>query len=139
MFADGFVTVARADHPRLVGDVLTLEAFLAEDHLLVSPRGAVNGHVDDALAARGLRRRVARTVPSFLAAIWHIGQSDHLLTVSRRLVNAVRDRLPLSVWAPPVPLEDYPIWLVWHPRVDSDAEHAWFRSVITGAAERLDG
>ncbi|HND34444.1 MAG TPA: LysR family transcriptional regulator, partial [Myxococcota bacterium] len=65
LFVDRFVTIARADHPRLAGAELSLSAFLAEDHLLVAPRGLISGHVDGALSSQGLQRRIARSVPSF--------------------------------------------------------------------------
>ncbi|HNH50733.1 MAG TPA: LysR family transcriptional regulator, partial [Myxococcota bacterium] len=62
LFVDRFVTIARADHPRLAGAELSLSAFLAEDHLLVAPRGLISGHVDGALSSQGLQRRIARSV-----------------------------------------------------------------------------
>lgn len=137
LFSDGFATVARPDHPR-VRDALTLEAFLAEDHVLVSPRGGPEGAVDRALATRGLRRRVARTFPTFLSALWFVLDSDALLTVSRRLVAATRHRLLLRELPPPLPLEDYTLVIAWHPRVDRSAEDAWFRSVLARAADAIE-
>lgn len=136
LFADGFVTVAAADHPR-IGDALTLDRFLAEEHLLVAPRGTPTGTIDRILAERDLERRVARTVPSFLSAMWHVVSSERLLTISRRMVAATADRLPVRVWPTPLPVGDYTLVLAWHPRVDRDVEHRWFRDVLTRSAARL--
>ncbi len=137
LFDDGFVTVARSGHPRLAGSKLSLDAFLAEDHLLVAPRGTPSGTIDGLLAEAGLRRRVARTVPHFLAAIWHVTESDLLLTISRRLVTATAHRLPLLRWPTPLPVEDYTLHLAWHPRLDASPEDAWLRGVLVEAAQAL--
>lgn len=138
LFDDGFVTVVRPDHPRVRGPVLSLDDFLAEGHLLVAPRGTPTGAIDDALAERGLGRRVARTVPSFLSALWLAAESDLLLTVSRRLVAAVAPRLPLRVLPTPLPIDDYTLVLAWHPRVDAAVEDVWFRGVLVRAAQALE-
>ncbi len=142
LFTDGFVTVCRPEHPRLgpprKGEgTLTLERFLEEGHLLVAPRGTPLGTIDALLAERGLSRRIVRTVPHFLSALWQVGNDDLLLTVSRRLVAAVAERLPLRVHPTPLPVEDYALSALWHPRLDQEPEDAWFRGLIAGAAGEL--
>lgn len=137
LFEDGFVTVCRPDHPRLPAQPWSLEAFLAEDHALVAPRGVPRGHVDEVLAGRGLGRRVARTFPSFLSALLYVAQSDALLTVSRRLVEAVRSTVPLAVHPPPLPMPRYTVTLTWHPRLDGSREDAWLRGLLVEASEGL--
>jgi DNA-binding transcriptional LysR family regulator len=137
LFDDAFVTVARRGHPRVAPGCLDLDAFLQETHALVAPRGAPRGTVDEVLADAGLSRRVARTFPSFLAALWHVAGSDDLLTVSARLVAAVGPTLDLVALAPPLPLPGYAMHLAWHPRVDKSPEDAWFRSVLVEAAGAL--
>lgn len=139
LFDDAFVTVARRGHPRVAGPSLTLAAFLAEAHVLVAPRGRPYGTVDEELASRGRVRRVARTFPSFLAALWHTAGSDDLLTVSARLVAALGPTLGLVAWPPPLELPGYSMHLVWHPRVERSKEDAWFRGVLTEAAAALPG
>ncbi|MBX2803564.1 MAG: LysR family transcriptional regulator [Myxococcales bacterium] len=139
LFADRFVTVCRPDHPRLASvRTLSLAAFLAENHLLVAPRGEPVGLVDRVVEANGHRRRVSRALSSFLAAIWHVSATDALLTVSHRLVRAVAGQLPLKVFVPPVALDDYTMMLAWHPRVDKAVEDRWFRSVLVRAASELE-
>lgn len=138
LFSDGFVTVARVDHPRLRGPALTLDDFLVEGHLLVAPRGTPSGLIDAVLAERGLQRRVVRTVPHFLAALWQVQDDDLLLTVSRRLVAVVAGRLPLRVFATPLSVPDYHLSALWHPRTESAPDDAWLRSVLVRAAAGLD-
>ena len=137
LFSDGFVTVARPDHPRLAAG-LTLERFLAEGHLLVAPRGTPIGTIDALLAERGTSRRIVRTVPHFLSALWQVGSGDLLLTVSRRLVAEVAGRLPLAVFPTPLPVADYTLAAVWHPRLDGAAEDAWFRRLLAEVGAELE-
>lgn len=137
LFEDRFVTVCRPDHPRLVESSLSVEAFLAESHVLVAPRGRPFGHVDAALEALGRSRRVARTYPSFLAALWQVRRSDALLTVSERLVAAVAEAIPLRTFEPPLPLEPYTIVLAWHPRTDKAAPDLWMRQLLVRVAAEL--
>ena len=73
--SESFAVVARVDHPRL-RDGLTLEDWLACDHILVSAAGDLIGAVDAALAARGLRRRTSAAMPQFLAAFATVAASD---------------------------------------------------------------
>lgn len=138
LFADRFVTVCRAEHPRLHDvDDLSLEAFLDEQHMLVAPRGTPHGHVDRVLDRMGRQRRISRAIPGFLAAMWHLEHTDSLLTVSQRLVEAMAPRLAHRAFPPPVPLDDYTLVLTWHPRADAAAEDRWFRSALLRAAEAI--
>lgn len=137
LFDDRFVTVCRPDHPRLAAAPLTLDAFLAEAHVLAAPRGDAEGLVDRVLAARGRSRRVARVFPTFFAALWHVARTDALLTVSARLVQATAAILPLRVFEPPIPLAPYTIVQAWHPRTDRSVEDLWLRQLLLRAASGL--
>jgi DNA-binding transcriptional LysR family regulator len=105
---------------------------------LVAPRGRPFGHVDAALEALGCRRRVARSFPSFLAALWQLRRSDAILTVSERLVSAVCPAIPLRVFEPPLPLEPYTIVMVWHPRTDKAPSDVWMRQLLARVGAEVD-
>ena len=130
LFEDRYVTVVRPDHPRIREPELTMDAFLAEQHVLVAPRGSPVGPIDALLAEQGLRRRVARTRPNFLAALWLVVDSDLLLTVSRRVVEVTSTRFPTRRLRPPLPVRASSLSMLWHPRVDAAVEDAWFRDVL---------
>lgn len=137
LFEDRFVCVCRQDHPRLREGGPSLAAYLAEEHVLVAPRGVPSGTVDEVLARSGQRRRVARTFPSFLAALWNVAATDRLLTVSARLVAATASTLHLSVHPAPLPLPGYSLSLLWHPRTDRSPAEAWLRALLIEEAARL--
>jgi DNA-binding transcriptional LysR family regulator len=62
-------------------------AFCRSRHLLVSLEGNPVGFVDELLAKRGLKRRVALTVPSFMMALAHLSSSDLIAALPRRLAR----------------------------------------------------
>jgi DNA-binding transcriptional LysR family regulator len=136
LFEDRFACVVRAGHPR-VGRRLTLEQYLSLDHVLIAPRGRPGGVVDAALAERGLTRRVSRYLPYYLVALELIAQADCVLTMSERLARRHARRFGLRVLPPPLPLPRYKIAQVWHPRLDGDPAHAWFRQRVAAAGRRL--
>jgi DNA-binding transcriptional LysR family regulator len=134
LMTDRHVCVVRADHPS-VKKRLSLEQFLALEHVQVAPRGKPGGYVDDVLSERGLSRRVVRAVPFFLAALRLTASTDYVLTVSERIARTVGPCLGLQVFEPPLALRAYALSLVWHPRFDGDPGHAWLRDAFVRAAK----
>src|SRR5204863_5853430 len=61
LLRDPFVVVARKDHP-ITGQNLSLEAYAAQQHVLVSPRGPTSGALDGILVDFGLKRRTTLLV-----------------------------------------------------------------------------
>lgn len=136
LITDRLVCVARHDHPELKRR-LTLNKFCSLEHVQIAPRGRPGGYVDNMLMARGLTRRVARAVPYFHAALRLVSKSDYILTVSERIATGVADELGLKVFEPPLDLQSFTLSMVWHPRFDGDAAHAWLRDQLVLAAETL--
>lgn len=137
LFADRFVCVVREDHPRRA-TVDQMATWLDLDHVLTAPRGRPGSHVDRHLRALGHQRRVARTVPYFLAAFLLVAQSDAVLTVSARLARTMAPRFGLHVFAPPLDLgPDYTLSMLWHPRRDGDPAHRWLRDQLVAASMEL--
>lgn len=131
LLRERFVCVVRRDHPR-VGRRLTLDQYLALDHVVVAPLGRPS-QVDQVLAVRGLARRVRCVVPYFAAALALVQTTDDVLTVSASAAAAA-DATGVRVLPPPLPLPGYTVNLLWHPRLDNDPAHAWLRSVFLRAA-----
>ena len=136
LFEERFVCVVREGHPR-VKKRLSLEQYSSLEHVQVAFSGKPGGPVDDLLAERGLARTVVRSVPYFRSALELVAGSDRILTISERLARQEAKALGLRVLAPPLPLEPYTLSMVWHPRYDGDAAHAWLRGrVLAAVGER---
>ncbi|MEZ4454408.1 MAG: LysR family transcriptional regulator [Nannocystaceae bacterium] len=137
IITERLVCVVREDHPS-VRRRLTLDQFVALQHIQVAPRGRPGGYVDELLAARGLRRRVTRAVPYFQIALEMTARSDRILTVSERLARLLGPRLKLRIFEPPIPLEPFALSMVWHPRFDADAAHRWLRERLLETTAAMD-
>ncbi|WP_305984719.1 LysR family transcriptional regulator [Roseibium sp. MMSF_3544] len=126
--AEQFCVIMRRDHP-LSGEELTLEAFCAARHVLVSPEGGgFVGAADKALARHGLKRQVSVSLPSFLLAPALVAQSDAFCLIPRRLAERYKDIVVSH--RPPLNVPGFDVTMLWHPRRQNDPAHMWFRGEV---------
>ncbi|MCB9671260.1 MAG: LysR family transcriptional regulator [Alphaproteobacteria bacterium] len=125
----GFAVLARDGHPALA-DGLSLDAYCAYPHVLVSSRGATRSVVDYVLSTLGRSRRVGVTVPQFLAAPGLLAGTDLLATVPEAIAAGWADRL--VVRPPPLELPRFPLRVVWHRRHDADTGLRWLLERLSG-------
>jgi DNA-binding transcriptional LysR family regulator len=134
LFSDGFVCIVRRDHPTVRGPRLSLPRYLALDHVVVAPSGMSGSIVDTALARKGLERRVALRISSFLAAPIVVTESDLISTGPAKLLRPMAKRYPIRLLPPPLPLDDFEMHLAWHSRRDRDPAHSWLRELIAAVS-----
>ncbi|WP_244629971.1 LysR family transcriptional regulator [Brucella intermedia] len=132
LFEERFVCIIRKDHPGAIGS-LTLENFLSLPHLLVSPENERFGVVDVALAERGLKRRLALTLPNMYAAPALIASSDMIATLMEGVLHTSGYADKLAVLAPPLDLEPVHFVMSWHRRNDAHPAQRWFRNCVAAA------
>lgn len=133
LFRDPFVVVARRGHP-IAAAPLTIEAYAAQNHVLVSPRGDASGALDRVLLDFGLRRRVALLVATYLAVPAALANADLIATVPSRAAALIAAHAEIMTLPLPVDFSAT-ISLAWHRRSASDPAQAWFRGLLTAAAE----
>lgn len=138
LFHEDFVGVARADHPRL-GEQVSLADFLAEDHALVSMRGLSPGVLDRRLASRGMTRRVALTLPHFLAAPAVVAHSDLVMLLPWRVAAAFAKSHALRLFDAPLPLKGFDVVMAYDPRAESDPPLKWLRKELADCATQVAG
>lgn len=135
ILSDRFVSAVCKDNPE-VGDHLTLEGYLALDHLLVSPKGDPVGKVDHILARQGLKRRVAVTVPSFILVPFVLPSTRLVTTLAERTVTGVAaDRL--KIVEPPIEIEGFEVHMVWDRSRDHDPALNWLRDLLRAVVGEL--
>lgn len=130
LLSDKFIVVMRNDHPATQQD-MTAELYADLTHVKLSQAATGTTMIDDALADRGLKRRVAMTVPSWFDMPEIIERTDMIAIVPRRWaqVDARIARLSNA----PLPLEEigFSIDLFWDVHRDRDPGQKWFREIIT--------
>jgi DNA-binding transcriptional LysR family regulator len=130
LMTETFTCLARQDHPRIQGK-LTIEQYLAEDHILVSPRGRVLGNVDAVLADRGLpERRVRLTLPHALAVPAAVAATDGIVTLATRIAQRLAGDYQLQMLTPPIAIDGFPVAMAWRSIVTSDPATQWLRQEL---------
>jgi DNA-binding transcriptional LysR family regulator len=132
LLRDPFVVVARRGHP-IAGQQLSLEAYAALNHILVSPRGDTSGALDRILVDFGLRRRIALLVATYLALPVALAASDLVATVPSRTARQIAATAEIEIM--PLPIDfSMTVSMAWHRRAASEPAQAWFRALLIDAA-----
>ena len=132
LFTGEYVCVMRKDHPLAQGP-LTIDAFCAARHMLVSFSGRPFGFVDEALATLGRERFVVLTVNQFFTAARVVANANLLTVLPLHFlkVTGFADQLVFR----PLPFEVSPVLVdaVWHRRSQQRSSHVWLREVVQRA------
>lgn len=131
LYDSQYVCVMRRDHP-LSQAPLTLEAYCAARHLLVSFSGRPFGFVDEALASLGRQRQVVLTVNQFFTAGRVVAKSDLLTVLPRHFLSVTGIASELVVHELPFDVPAIHVDMLWHRRLAHNSAHQWLRQVMTG-------
>ena len=133
LFADRYVGSVRRDHP-LARKTVTPAAYAEWSHVVAWRPGLDLGEVDELLLVHGLARDVMTTVDGFSAALALARGSDLIATVPEAHTAALRHGM--HSFPVPLPIADFTISLLWHPRLDGDAAHRWLRDAVREACKQ---
>ncbi len=129
LYRDPFKVIAREGNPR-VKRRLTMESYLAAEHVVVRFEGRGRGVVDRVLTERGVERRVGLWVPHFVSAPLVVAESDMISTVASAVAHRARTLLGVRVFEPPFPLPSAPVMMWWPHAQAHDAARSWFRELL---------
>lgn len=136
LYSGHYVCVMRKEHP-LAKTELTLDAYCAANHLLVSFSGRAHGLVDDALAQLQRERHVLLTVNQFFTAGQVVANSDLLTVLPHHLIAStgmsdflISKELPFSM--PYVHVD-----MLWHERDARSPTHKWLRQHLSNLTLQL--
>jgi DNA-binding transcriptional LysR family regulator len=133
LLRDPFVVVLRKGHPLAAAGALSIEAYAAQRHILVSPRGDTSGAIDRILVDLGLRRRISLLVATYLALPAALAASDLVATVPSRTARQIALTAEIEILPLPIDLS-MTVSMAWHRRAASELAQAWFRALLTAAA-----
>lgn len=137
LLTNEWACLLRKGHPALAKK-WTLELFAGLDHVLVSLLGRGGGHVDEALAAHGLRRRVALRIPYPALAPHIVAETDLVVTTPRWLALKLVSSGHVVIRRPPMPIPPVSVALVWHERSHRDPRQRWLREALIQRSSALD-
>jgi DNA-binding transcriptional LysR family regulator len=115
---------------------LTPAAFATLPFALFTVNGDSTGVGDAALAALGLRRRVALALPHLTALPALLASTDLVSVVPERFARAVAGET-LEVFPLPVELPGFEVQLLWPPAARADSGLAWLRRLIAEVGQRV--
>ncbi|MES2480637.1 MAG: LysR family transcriptional regulator [Pseudomonadota bacterium] len=130
-----YVCVMRKDHP-LAAEGLTFESYCAARHMLVSFSGRPFGFVDEALAARGRKRRIVLTVNQFFTAGRVVTNSDLLTVLPLHFVSVTGMASELTWRELPFPVPEVHVDALWHRRQGLRGGLQWLRQAVADAASQ---
>jgi DNA-binding transcriptional LysR family regulator len=134
LFHQGFVCLVRKNHPRILGETITLEQFAAEAHIRVPVAGAGSGFelLQKRLARQGLMLQVAVSQSTFLGVALVVASTDLVATVPEQLGRtlAKENSKRVRLVAPPFKWSPYTVRQYWHERFHGDPPNRWLRSLV---------
>jgi len=130
LFRERYVCAVRPGHP-VAGSALTLDRYLALEHLHVSSRRMGRGVVDVELNRLGCRRSIKLRLQHYLVAPDVIRQTDLVMTVPSHWAR----RTGLEILELPLALPVQESHLLWHKSADGDQAHHWLRERIISLYE----
>lgn len=132
LYTESFLVAGRREAMPSVPD-LSLDAYCAANHILVSPAGDLRGVVDEQLEAMGRSRRIVLGLPSFLPALAAAAASGALVTLPSRVATSFAPGFGLVTATPPLEVRSFPVSVFWHLRNDADPRMQWLRSILKQA------
>ncbi|WP_059020069.1 LysR family transcriptional regulator [Vibrio coralliirubri] len=117
-----------------IEEPMSLEQFVAVEHALVSPAGALKTGVDTRLAELGLSRKVAISSSNFLT-VKRLIRGRELLCIVPKLVarKDMDSEETLLAVKPPIDVPDFDIQLVYRKAKHLDDKNKRLRKLITNA------
>ena len=134
LFRDRFVGVVRIGHPLSQGEI-TPARYASGRHIAVSLRGNEKGLIDDALSSHGLEREITTIVGGFSTALALTRASDMIASVPERHTGNLR--AGMHSFSLPIPIPEFTVSLLWHPRFHADPAHRWLRGVVLDTCARF--
>ncbi|WP_241127849.1 LysR family transcriptional regulator [Novosphingobium terrae] len=129
LFDHEFVCLVRDGHPT-IGDGLTLDQYLAADHIVVRQPGRSQERFEHRIQELGYQRRIRLQSPHFMSVPLLVAQSDMIAVVPRSVGTIYAKVLKLKIL--PLPFHVAPVELkqFWHRRGHADPAVIWLRKQV---------
>jgi DNA-binding transcriptional LysR family regulator len=129
-----FACALRVDHP-LANQPMTLETFAQTPQIVVAQRGDPAPKIDQVLAEAGLKRRVAFTLPHYLAVPFLLARTDLIAVIPTKLVERFGTTEKIRVADAPFARLTIKTTLLWTNGANNNSANTWLRGEIIKIAE----
>ncbi|PMG70584.1 hypothetical protein BCU84_03155 [Shewanella sp. 10N.286.51.B7] len=136
LFDEELVAVMNAEHPR-IHDEMTLEQFLAEEHITVSGWQARSSIMRSAHISELDSRNVVYRTSTVTECLPLVSQTDLLAICAKSIVKQQGLLYKVKSFALPLDKNTLSIKLYWHPSRDTDAGHVWLRNYLVNEASQF--
>lgn len=133
LFRDRYVGVVRKGHPLSKGKMTPIR-YAGGEHISVSRQGLERGPIDELLEPLGLQREVHVVVGGFSTALGLARSSELIASVPERHTGNLRGGM--HTFALPIPMPEFTVSMLWHPRLHADPAHRWLRHCVMDACGR---
>ena len=138
IMGDTLSVMCRIGHPRLTGDTITADEFLAEKHVTHSQLDKKGGYLD----GRGLKeeellgkRKVAWQSSGIMEMLPVIERCDYIALVPQRLADQYQDIYKLKQLKTTYLLDPIDVAMYWHSSRTNDPSHKWLREQVVKATQ----
>jgi DNA-binding transcriptional LysR family regulator len=137
LFKEHFMGIARRGNPALSGESMTIEAFAALPHVLMTTRRDTMGQIDQVLSRHNFKRRVAVSMPHMLVLPFAVAQSEMIATVPSRLARLLAEVANLEIFELPIETEPWHVSMAWSVLQDQDDANCWLRETLTYVCQKI--
>lgn len=135
LFRDRLIGVTAQSHP-LARGFISADRYVAASHVIVSRSGLDKDAVERPFLPEDLSRRVVASVGGFAAALALARQSHLVATVPERHTTGLRGGM--FTFELPLDSAGFTVSMVWHPRMEADPVHRWFRACLRAVCSGQD-
>lgn len=140
LFEEEFCCVVSNDSRLAQAGVLTLEQYMAADHVATELSGICRPPFENWwVENHGVTRRIGVKTFSFVAAAFAVIGTECVATVQKRLARFALPALPVTLLALPVAIPRMEQAMQWHRSRSHDSGIVWLRKLIGEAVRRMDG
>ncbi len=136
LFEESFVCLVAEDHP-FRRKQFGLKNYLEHSHIAIETQAGQQTFVDRPLAEAGYRRRITLQVPFFSSGVLALPGTQLVLTAPRRLARDLAGKSGVRTIQAPSEIHGFPYSMMWHPRLDNEPLHLWFRQIVQQVCAEL--
>ncbi len=140
LFNERLVGIACKSHPiakTIHQGKIALSQYLAYPHAVVALRVSTINAVDEALHSKGLSRQIRYVGQSLAGNLDALTGTDLVMSLPARLVGRA-EAVGFVSFELPIPVPDYPYYLIWHLRTETDPALVWLRREIIALATKRE-